>query len=904
MTRPARPLQIGPYRLEDRLGAGGMGEVYAAWDERLGRRVAVKLIRPEAELSESARERFRREARAAASLNHPAIVQLYDLVSFADGEALVLELVEGETLEERLRRGPLPLPTLLTIAHALCGALATAHARGLIHRDLKPANVMLTPAGLPKVLDFGVAKRLGGESDDLSLSLAGGLIGTPWAMSPEQARSLQVDQRSDLFALGALLYEAATGVHPFRGASTLDSLNNVCSLEQAPANELVPQLPAAFSALLDELLAKEPARRPADASTVAATLDGIHIELTRSGEWPPLARAPGAAGTLATATMLPPGLSPTLAEGGAAGGSAGADTGRGPAAHASPAPARPPAAGRPGGRFRAAAWGVAALVLASGGLALWRLWPAPAAQPRMVAVPTPEIAAAGQGTAVPATVREMADSLRLSLLRGLLGLDGLLTPAPEQVDEVQGSPADVARALAADELLSARLSCEGASCRVTLSRIAASGALLWTQAFAAPLDQPYLLPEAVAGYLRAAYPERRPRPGMASVEARPEDYGEYLRLETAYQQQGEAVGIDQLLTRLAALRASSPHFLEPALFEAQLRRYRFRLERDPADLESARSLLENARRQAPADPRPLLVLFEVDVASEDLTAARTTLAALERLQPGDPGLLSRRARLLEREGKPAAALAEMRLATDQQPSWHHLFRLADMEYRLGASSEARGTLERLLARYPGSYAGRSLLAQIELLSGNAERAAGLYEELVSEHSGVEELTNLSAAYLLLGDYPRAEARAAAALAADPGNPWARLNQADATLLAGEAAAARALYRQILAAVEGDSAPGWELRSLAAQALAHLGERQRAVAEVQEVQRLAPDNPQAAFEAAVVYALVGDEASALVAIEKARLGGRGVAARWFSLPWFAPLAARGELKALLTESPRS
>ena len=185
MRSPSRT--IGPYALDKRLGAGGMGEVYRAYDRRLDRWVAIKLIRPEAAENDTVRERFRREARAAARLSHPAIVQIHDVVETEESDAIVMELVEGESLARRLARGPLPVDEAVRLGREIAGGLAAAHAKGLIHRDLKPENVMLTPEGHVKILDFGLAKRLEGEA---SLTEDHRVVGTFRAMSPEQAQGL------------------------------------------------------------------------------------------------------------------------------------------------------------------------------------------------------------------------------------------------------------------------------------------------------------------------------------------------------------------------------------------------------------------------------------------------------------------------------------------------------------------------------------------------------------------------------------------------------------------------------------------------------------------------------------------------------------------------------------------
>jgi len=255
--------RVGPYQLEALLGEGGMGQVFRARDTRLGRLVALKLIRGEHSQREDFRIRFQREARATAALNHPNICTLYDVGEHDGAAYLVMEHVEGQTLAERLREGPLPFDQLIRMAAEIAQALVAAHERGIIHRDLKPANLIVTSSGI-KVLDFGLAKFA--ASAAASASLAGAtaahtVMGTPSYMSPEQARGEELDHRSDLFALGCVLYESATGVRPFRGSSVFDVLREVTSAHPAPPSSLRTGLSEQWDAILRQALAKDRARR-------------------------------------------------------------------------------------------------------------------------------------------------------------------------------------------------------------------------------------------------------------------------------------------------------------------------------------------------------------------------------------------------------------------------------------------------------------------------------------------------------------------------------------------------------------------------------------------------------------------------------------------------------------------
>ncbi len=254
-----------------------MGEVWRAWDERLERWVALKQIRVDAAVRHG-RERLRREARAAARLNHPSIVHVYDILEGADGDWIVMELVTGKTLRCLLdEETALPPARAVKLCREITEGLAEAHANGILHRDLKAANVIVTPSGRAKILDFGLAKEMPRENElegrELTLSTPGLVLGTCFAMSPEQALGQALDERSDLFSLGSLLYEMLTGEAPFRAESAALSLARVLELKPPPLQESHPALPEELCDLVDWLLQKEPLHRPQSATEVLAALE-------------------------------------------------------------------------------------------------------------------------------------------------------------------------------------------------------------------------------------------------------------------------------------------------------------------------------------------------------------------------------------------------------------------------------------------------------------------------------------------------------------------------------------------------------------------------------------------------------------------------------------------------------
>src|SRR5277367_3769166 len=264
--------KLGPYEIQSPLGAGGMGEVYRARDTRLDRTVAIKVLVSHLSALPELKQRMEREARAISSLNHPNICHLYDIGSQDGTDYLVMEFLEGETLAERLGKGALPLQEILKIGTAVAEALAAAHRQGIVHRDLKPGNIMLTKSGA-KLMDFGLAKStsagvagtssapllsaartMSGASPLSPLTTAGAIIGTIQYMSPEQIEGKEADARSDIFALGAVLYEMVTGARPFEGKSQISVASSILEKEPEPISATQPLTPPAFEQIITACL--------------------------------------------------------------------------------------------------------------------------------------------------------------------------------------------------------------------------------------------------------------------------------------------------------------------------------------------------------------------------------------------------------------------------------------------------------------------------------------------------------------------------------------------------------------------------------------------------------------------------------------------------------------------------
>jgi len=840
------------------LGSGGMGDVYLAQDDRLQRRVAIKRIRIDAPLTPQARERLRREAVAAATLNHPAIVHIYDILDDPSGEAIVMEYVEGRTLAQVLAAERLPATQAIGIVRQVAEGLAAAHATGLIHRDLKTQNVMVTPSGQAKILDFGLARRVVRPSDEDSLTGEGTLIGTTRAMSPEQAEGRDLDARSDLFSLGVLLYEICTGQSPFQGENQTQTLLKIVVHAPTPAADLNRDLPAPLVALIDDLLQKDRGQRPASAARVVERLAEIErLPALRALELPPLAAA-----------------------------------GHADVAASPEDPTRPRAARAPHRRRKRWPVVVAAVVLAlAAALALRSVRRAPApARPIAVLVQEPRIASP------PDDERSAfaAFALRDAVVRTLAGLEGVEPIGSDELPPGALSAQDAARAVAADEVVIPTIACQGQWCRVSLRRQRGRDAHVVTDTgsfdvSSEPVDS-LALADAVALHLRAAFPDHRPRSPSERLEVKSADYERYLvlrrRMET-----GEVLG-RQEIDALEEITRSSPGLISAYILAAGTARAL-------PDQARAERILRDAESVHRDDPRVVAERVALAIDTGRLADAVTALAELAKLTPTDVRVWRARAALLAREGKlPEAAEMQMRLVRER-PSWKNLWYLADVEMKLADVKGARQHLDQLLQVSPGNPRGLAKMAELEWTMGDPAKAARIYEDLLKQKVTRQNLSNLGWSLLLAGDYPAAANAYRRALDLEPDHLLSRLNLGIAGEGAGDPEGARSLYRDLLARIAQRERKGvltGPERLIKAQALARLGDPVPAVALTIEVLGEGDRDPQVLFQAAIIYALCGEQNHAIVQAREARR--RGLSAKWFGIPGFESVRATPAFQEVL------
>ncbi len=822
--------RIGPYVIRDQIASGGMGTVSTAWDERLERLVAIKTILPGRELTPERRERLRREAKAAASLSHPAIAQVHDFVSSPDGDHIVMEYVRGRSLARMLSGGPLDIEQAIRIAWQVADGLAAAHAQGIVHRDLKAENVMVTDDGRVKILDFGLAKRIHADSRDDTLTRDGVVMGTCRAMSPEQAMGRPVDHRSDLFALGSLLYEMVTGRHPFASSSSMETMRRVAHEEPTPIHRLAPAVPDEVVGLIEAMHQKKPERRPDSATDVAASLAALA---------PPLSASASRTGSVYAGPRL---------------------------------------------RRRRRLLTAAAVVVAAGAAAAYMLWPRTVPPPRLVAVLAPAVPEDAT-----AAVGDAAAAVRVAAMNALADMERVAVVDPGQADIVEGGPAEVARAVAADDVVTAEVSGCDPLCRVTISRIGADGQLRPEGAVTVegPADDLRLLAAAVRAGLEDTFPDHPPRRPSRLADVDPADYASYLELLRQMDNPDPGVSRQDILDDLEKLRHRAPGLLEVHLAEARTARYLYQSTHDARYLESARDAVARARKLAPADPRTLLSAFDVHVAADEPDPAAEITKDLERLNPGDPRVLACRAKLAGERGDSETQLELLRRHAALRPSWLALWRVAEAELHSGHFDSAKAHLEDGLQRAPGNTYLLSKLAQVELVSGDAEHAAALYQDLAERFPDAVYRTNLGIARLLSGDTEGALVAYRDAARLKPDHPIPALNVGEALALLGRDEEARRWFERAVHIIDDAGGPGsTQVRAARAMCLAHLGRDVEASEEIQRCLRESPDDPEIQYAAALVNVVLDQPTSARVHI--ARALELGMDAHWFGLPWFDPV----------------
>ena len=841
MTTPIG-ITLSHYRILAELGAGGMGVVYLARDVRLDRSVAIKFISEELSGDADAKSRFLREARAISSLDNPNICSIHDVDETDDGRVyIVMAHYEGSTLDRRMIAGALPVREALGIVTQVAEGLAKAHAHGIVHRDIKPTNLVVTADGVIKILDFGLAKL----ADASTLTTTGQMLGTPEYMAPEQWRGEAAGPAVDVWSMGVLLYGLLSGRVPFEGQNRAAMMYAVLNREPEPLALVAPYVPSELDAIVRRCLEKDPAQRYADAGELAQAVKDAASRLPavpergRGGFWGRGSRYPIPRRRVAIFSGIP----------------------------------------------------LIALALSWAYFHFIRNQPGPLS----VAVFAPQASA----TTDSSEIQLASSAIQSALMRGLSGFKRIAVLDPAELMSVTGNPAKIAAAVAADEAITGFVEPAGDDWRVRLRWTTRDNTVRWTDDFAVSREDPLMLANAVIARVSRAYPRLARRGGVRWIRLRPDDYATFL---TAYHAVLHPTPgqFSATLKTFEDLHRRAPTFDDAYYLDSRYSLYAYEVSRDPAHLDRARRMAEQARTLAPDDPRPLTALVDVALRGGDLAGAARSLGELERLDPGNTEVESDRALLAEKSGRVDEALSRLTRVTERHPSISFLRSLADMEYRNGRIDSAREHLSVLIRRVPEDLFAHSKLAQLELLYGSAERADSIYGEVLKRTpTRPTALNNRGLARMLLRRYPAALTDFEKAFAQNPTKSVYLLNVADCEALMGRGDSASHHYSRVLELGRND--PSASSLMWRAQCLAHLGRKQEAVVTAQEGLRLAPEDSEALYQSSLVYVLVGDRESALVNARKAV--DKGVDPRWFSLAWFDPLRSDPEFVRMLNLKSR-
>jgi len=812
---------IAHYRVEERLGGGGMGVVYRAEDTRLQRPVALKFLPPELTRDPDARARFIQEARAASALEHPNICAVHDIGETPEGESFIcMAYCQGVTLKRRIQEGALPLLTAVGWAEQIASGLAAAHEHGIVHRDVKPANLMVTTDGVVKIVDFGLAKLAGTSA----LTATGMMVGTAAYVAPEQARGGPVDHRADLWSLGVVLYEMVTGRLPFRAAHVQALLLAVIHDRETSVTELRPEVPAELARVIHRCLRKNPAERYQSAVELRGDLRRVLAALESGSE--PTLSAPTAVTRWPSRRRLAVALAAALAV----------------AALAGIAPLRRLLAG--GARFPA--------------------------EKHVAVLPLANVAGDATGQAFCDGLMETLASHVTWLARDRRGV--WVVPASEVRSAAVASAGEARRRFGVTLAVTGSVQRDGGSVRVTLNvvdtaslRQLGSTVIDDRTAHLATLQDSAVLELAALLDLPVAAEARRRLSDDAT--SAPGAYTLYLEGRGALQRFERAESVDAAIAAFESALARDPTFA-PALAglgEASFRKWGHT--HDAAWIARAEAACASALA---LDPRLAAALVTRAMARDATGRYEEAIGELERalaLDPANATAWGELAQAYAAVGRPADAEATHLKAIAANPGyWAGYNALGVFYLEQGRLAEAAAQFARVVALTPDNYWGYNNLGGLKVYLGDTAGAREAFARSLAIEPNYGALANLGTLAFDTGDLAEAARLYRRALEFDGSDYTVWGNLAAACRWGGGAADdAAPLYRRAAAMAEErlrvNPRDGAVLSDLAAYA-AELGEGARARALLERALAASPDDPGVRFQAAVTCERLGDRRRAL------------------------------------------
>ncbi|GAA5524898.1 serine/threonine-protein kinase PknD [Microbulbifer aestuariivivens] len=854
MTSEQQPFYIGRYKVTARLGAGGMGVVYLATDEHLARQVAIKCLR-ENPTSSNASQRIRQEAQLLAQLNHPNIVQIYDVVEHGDDLALVMEYVHGSTLGQWQRECSPTIRQCLALLKQICHGLSRAHGAGIIHRDLKADNILVDENSTVKITDFGIAKHWRQHSD---LTREQHIAGSWSAMSPEQALGKPLDNRCDIFAVGVLAFRLLCGQNPFGDHdSPFVITDRIVNSQHPPAQKLNPDLPPALSQLIDRLLAKAPHKRPLSASAVAEELGGIMQQLAGDTGERSVSQTTSLTSTITAETFH-----------------------------------------RRQRRFGSSrSWhigsgiaGITGAVLA--GALLWNS-SQPERSGEYIAIITPD----ETNVSTPAS-RQLGNNVLSALKQDLANRAGLLLVPYSESQQLAGKPLrEQAEALNADLLLHPSLTCSAAQCETALELIDADNmAVIASRSTALAVDESTESRARILQQVNKLLQPYEPRSSTATFALSDVDYKRYLRI---FDRRDDDAHTSQHLDELEALQQHSPAFTPLYRLFAELsidQRYN---SRDLAATERLEKFIERAPPQIIEHPDVLSARLRLAVNREDRAQAEELLKRLKLILPDRANYHYLKASSHQHLGDYDEALASADRALALRHSYSHMVQKAMALSASGQMDAARPLLLQALTMSESNIDALSLLAANALDAGHPQEALQLLGSIDPDRLGSMDLYNLCLAHYIERQFQQADQCFASLSQRSPGDAESLLYRAEIASVQRRPELAREFARQALATVAERS--DWEGLLMQARAHAVLGESARAIEKLIRIGRDAPDDIYVNFARAQVYLTTGDLFSAKAHLRKTL--DLGLSPIWFETSPFTPVCELQPFADLRRDYPK-
>jgi serine/threonine-protein kinase len=900
------------YKIIKLLNQGGMGEIYLAEDTRLHRTVAIKKIKNELITNshvnneshgKDSLDNALNEARLLAKLNHPNIVQIYDIVPEEKQISLVMEYLNGKTLQSYQQEKIISLADKMVILSQISKALASAHAQNIIHCDLKPDNIIIDENAVVKIVDFGIAKLTNSNSKDAS-NLQN--FGSQTAMSPEQLHNLllsskvdsheskelnNINFQSDLFSLGIIAFQLISGEHPFAGNSVTATAQNILASEKSKTfsvEDIVPRLPNELITLLNKLLAFDPKNRPHCSDWVKNQFEQItkeiHQQAILNQDTLPLTADIAKKLAISTTDSEQSTVNITVAK-----------------IHS-----------KKYNKLVTITVLLLMTILVIFGLNLITnnkyLFSPKAPITRYVVVLPAKVTHSDSENPIANMQKDLVTaSINEAIRQSIINTKGLRLISHREANNAyrnaKGNISNIGAATGASDIITTELDCNNIRCNVTLSRLTVSEinkekkwTVLAQQNWPTQLTAYKEISVASQNNINALYPDYVDT-YLNVVAISEQGYKAYIQLYEQIKIQG--VNNDSNLQKLEDLLSKNPYlyagyslFRESALAiynETNNEKYPLRIER----------LIEKSPPEYKYSTFQAIDIFDIYLATGNTDEAEKQLnvifsrgidsSTLHELQ----GIFYLDVNNLEQ------AIEKFETALSLRPNTGVLYNLAIAYYYLGNLDSAKSTLHQQLQINPVAYEPNQLLAAIFLLEGNLAPAIASYERIIKINPQNTDVNNLSLAYSLSGRYQEALTMSQLAVNLSPNEPSSILNLADAEMLVGLTERAKVNYQKIITLHKDKDDTNLIALKDNAQAYVHLGHHNKAVKSISQAKKLAPNSGEIAFTAALVYSQLGEHISAINQVEEALKADIGNV--WFNLPWFDNLCNKPRFSQLLANA---